>query len=553
MRRLLLAVLSAVILASCQDDDKAGGYGTDIEVKEYFKEELDKTRATLYSLSDEPCLVFPMITDIHYLAETSLRPRLIDETVKKIISLSKDVRFDFLACLGDLTQGNKAMSKTEKEVEHVYDQFAKLGIPFYTCIGNHDTNIYYKVGSTYMKDHVFSTEQLFSLYISDIQGVTWDRSSMAGTNFYKDFPDLNIRCIFLNSNEGDDYGFSDETLDWFVKSMNTERDVYVFSHRNPATSSSYHNQDEMTAVMKNASNFKMLFYGHVHYDCEFTAPFSDKNPILAFAQNSHKCYNHDVGESWPDQAVLPKRVLETSDEECFDVVVIRPQSNRVNLVRVGAGVDREFDLITGMSVGESAQEVVSEDVTVSVDFSAGWPFVESCTAVQDQCNDGEVYTLPFTYTLAGVERTMDMKCVISRGKVDDFKYSYVEPTENGQDGHISFENATVSGDGSTYGLLSIPYVEGMYIKSVSVTHCTPTTSERFNILEGFTTVMDYSPAVYVKKNTIKTWDFPLEGSKGTISPGKGKPTSGLRDYSIRMRSPNIDLKRVSFVYSTTKP
>lgn len=119
--------------------------------------------------------------------------------------------------------------------------------------------------------------------------------------------------------------------------------------------------------------------------------------------------------------------------------------------------------------------------------------------------------------------------------------------------HISFENATVSGDGSTYGLLSIPYVEGMYIKSVSVTHCTPTTSERFNILEGFTTVMDYSPAVYVKKNTIKTWDFPLEGSKGTISPGKGKPTSGLRDYSIRMRSPNIDLKRVSFVYSTTKP
>ena len=552
MRRLLLTLLSVVIVASCQDDNKVSDRG-DLEVKEYFKEELDKTRATLYSLTNEPCLVFPMITDIHYLAETSLRPKLIDETVKNIISLSNDVRFDFLACLGDLTQGNKAMSKTEKEVRHVYDQFRRVGIPFYTCIGNHDTNIYYKVGSTYMKDHVFSLDQLFGLYISDIQGVTYDKSSMGGTNFYKDFPDFNIRCIFLNSNEGDDYGFSDETLAWFEKTMNTERDVYVFSHRNPATSSSYHNQDAMTDVMKNASNFRMLFYGHVHYDCEFTAPFDDRNPILAFAQNAHKCYNHDIGESWPDQAVLPKRQLETPDEECFDIVVISPQSNRVNLVRVGAGVDREFDLLTGMSVGESAQTTVTEDITVTVDFASGWPFVESCAAVADQVDEGEVYTLPVTYTLAGVEHSTDLKYVVSRGKVADFKYSYVEPTEGNQDGYLSFENATVTGDGSTYGLLSIPYIEDMYIKSVSVTHCTPTTSERFNILKGFTTVTDYSPAVYVKKNTIKTWDFPLEGSKGDISPGKGRPTSGLRDYSVRMRSPNIDLKRVSFVYSTTKP
>ena len=61
MKRLLLTLLSVVIVVSCQDDNKVSDRG-DLEVKEYFKEELDKTRATLYSLTNEPCLVFPMIT-----------------------------------------------------------------------------------------------------------------------------------------------------------------------------------------------------------------------------------------------------------------------------------------------------------------------------------------------------------------------------------------------------------------------------------------------------------------------------------------------------------
>ena len=203
MKRILLIALSLVFAISCHDDRNVNGPGiieTNFEVKEYFKEELDKTRATLASLMTEPCLVFPMITDIHYLATTSICPELIDDTVNNMIDLSKDVHFDFLACLGDLTQGNKSMSETEQEVKHVYAQFNKLGIPFYTCIGNHDTNIYYKVGDSYMKDHVFSLNQLFGLYISDIQGVTYDLSSMNGTNFYKDFPEFQIQWFLYRRN-----------------------------------------------------------------------------------------------------------------------------------------------------------------------------------------------------------------------------------------------------------------------------------------------------------------------------------------------------------------
>lgn len=128
-------------------------------VKSYYLDEISKTRASLFALMSEPCIVFPLITDIHYLATTSMRPELIDETVKNMYEISKDIRFDCMISMGDLTQGNKAMDKTEAEVRHVYEQFRKLGVPFYSCVGNHDTNIYYQKDGAYQKDHIFTLNQ----------------------------------------------------------------------------------------------------------------------------------------------------------------------------------------------------------------------------------------------------------------------------------------------------------------------------------------------------------------------------------------------------------
>lgn len=521
-------------------------------VKDYYVEEIEKTKADLRELMTEPCIVFPMITDIHYLATTSDSPRLIDNSISNMLEISKDIRFDFLACLGDLTQGNKPMEETEAEAKYVYNQFRRLGIPYYTSIGNHDTNIYYKVGDTYMKDHVFTCSQLYGLYIRDISDVVYDMSSMCGTNYFKDFYEFKTRLVFLNSNEGDTYGFSDETLAWFTQVMDTDYDVYVFSHRKPGTK--YHNDVQMNEVMKNSESFRMLFFGHVHYDCEFSAPFTETNPYLAFAQRCNKCYQQNFGESWPSQAVLAERKVGTASEDCFDVVVIRPQSQRVNLVRFGGGVDREFNLVTGMSVGESANQAPPEDdVTVTLDFSTGWPFAESCASVDSQFNNGEEYTHVFSYEVDGVKNNKEVRFAVSRGKVAGYSYSYVAPSEGGTDGRLVFDNYEDSSSGNTFGLLSIPYIDGLYLKSVSVVHVSSTSSQRFNIQKGWLTPSEYSEAEYVKKNTIKTWTFPLASNVGTIAPDTGTSTSSLRDYAVRMRSNNISLKKVSFVYTKTKP
>ena len=39
----------------------------------------------------------------------------------------------------------------------------------------------------------------------------------------------------------------------------------------------------------------------------------------------------------------PKRTLGNATEDCFDVVVVRPGSKKINLVRFGAGEDRALE------------------------------------------------------------------------------------------------------------------------------------------------------------------------------------------------------------------
>ena len=519
-------------------------------VKSYYMDEIAKTKASLYSLMNEPCIVFPLITDVHYLATTSLRPELIDVTMNNMIELAKDIRFDCLISMGDIVQGTDPMEETSAEVRHVYEQFRRLGVPLYSCIGNHDTNIYYKIGEVFQKDHVFTLGQLYNLYMRDICGVSYDMAS-SGTNYYKDFPEFNTRFIFLNSNEGDTYGHSDETLAWFRQAMDSERETYIFSHRKCSTTSTYHNDAAMAEIIKNSENFRMFFYGHVHYDCEFATPFAhESTPYLAFAQNAHKCYNHELKDTAPAEAVIPKRVVDTVDEDCFDIVVIRPHSQKVNLVRFGAGVDREFNLKTGRSMGESVASTLPEEISIELDFSKGWPFAEPVTAKEDQFHNGELYTYTYTYDYEGMTKYWDVEFYLSRDKIDGFDYSY-------ENGCLCYNANGLTNSSNSYGIISIPYMRDRYLKSIAVTNDTAD-KKRFTVRKGFNTTpgkKDYTTSFYVAAGKTHTFTFPLTASDNAtlIAPGMGTGASGLKDYALRMRDADTKVSKIVFTYSKTKP
>ena len=320
-------------------DYRTGSDAVSTEVKTYFLNEIEKTKATVKSLMTEPCLVFPLVTDIHYMYSPE-RPESFDDCINNMLELSKYFNFDFVACLGDMIQGNTPQSTSQKYADHILTQFARIDAPFYPCVGNHDDNRYYSSAT-------FTHTQLFMNYIRNTKDVVCDRTSMCGTNYYKDFPELELRCIFLNANTTGQYGYSYDTCNWFDEVVeDSPYRFLVFTHISPAPE---HNlkaslgdipgNTRISETCQNSDKFIMLFSGHNHYDATFTEPF------MACSVNNQKFENNSgYGSSyWPAGAVNPKRTLGNATEDCFDVVVVRPGSKKINLVRFGAGEDRALE------------------------------------------------------------------------------------------------------------------------------------------------------------------------------------------------------------------
>ncbi len=502
-------------------------------VKSYYTDEISKTIASVNNLITEPCLVFPMITDIHYKSSKEC-PDLIDITMENMVALSKDIRFDFFACLGDITDGKLSQDETEQLVRHLYDQFMRVDAPFYPCIGNHDDNRY---------KTAFSHAQLHRIYMRNTLDVMFDKTSMCGTNYYKDFYGLGVRCIFLNANDSGAYGFADETCDWFEQAVKTEYDIYVFSHISPVQAHQYNqvahkNDERIVAAIKGAPTFKMLFNGHSHFDSEFTAPFNDTtNPFLAYSLCCNKFQNGGPDDLWPSQAVRPTREVGTVTEDCFDIVVIRPFSGKVNTVRFGAGYDKEFDVVSGMSVGESAQVNFPDEMTVTLDFTAGWPFFEECAESLSQSSAGEYYR--YIYECENGEFQMNFGIQRSLATdSDEIYYSYT-------DGGLVFGNA--DGPGTTNGIINVPGVAGHYVTSIEITHAT---KARFTIADGTQFVYNASPNNTTSSTVGPTLiNLPVVDDAGeTLVPAVlGNP------YNIRIRNSSLKVTKIVVNYSTTKP
>lgn len=546
-------------------------------VRSYYLDEVEATKAAVYALTDEPCLVFPMVTDIHYLAVTSDVPELIDYTIENMLALQNDINFDCLVCLGDICRGDETKEKTVAAIDHVWEQFRRMELPIYASVGNHDDNRYYK-GDNVSR---FDNNLLYNLMIRDTGEVMFDMSSMNGTNFYRDFPGLGIRLIFLNSNEenaGPDISFSDETLAWFEAAMDTDKDVYVFSHASPVKFSRSEdakypkNGEAMVEVMKEAENFKMFFHGHNHFDCEFTAPFNDTdNPILAFSQNSNKCYNKALGASAPIKAERPQRTPGTVTEDCFDIVVIRPKSGKVNLVRFGAGVDREFSVGTGSSVGESAQLMLPETIEFTVDFMNGTPFNQPIVAAADQVANGETYTVSYPYEVSGVQYSADFEFKV-RGGCDSAAKDYYELNENG----LYFKNVAGTQKSDDYGAIALPAIGGRYLNKVEI-YCTSlvgTAKKRMYM----TTIYEPGKAVHTgvadcavspydanayqfvyelpASSSHKPYAYSKDDAATRIEPGDNCGSIAAyknKSYTIRMREGDLRIEKLVLKYTKTEP
>ena len=352
--KLVIAVIALVVLSITVFPQTLNVLGKSPEKpKSYYLDEIQDTTQKVRALTKEPALVFFLCSDVHYnTVKTDNRLKLdsVTDMTTNMAALKKQIQVDGLICLGDIVDAKPPtkMDETKQQIDYVMKRLQGVGVPLIYSMGNHDDNRYIS-----RKDGtVLTPQQIESMFMRYTLPNKVIDPSMNGLNYYVDYDRLKIRVFVVDSNyqKPEDgfhwsHGFSDNIVAWFGKCLNEVPkgwSVLVLTHRrlvqnkNPGKKWIY-NQMKMVETVNNfianGGTYIATISGHIHRD------YSHSKPFLEFSVAAQKCQNIEAKKG---KALAPERKLNTASEDLWDVLVIRPQSRKINTVRFGAGDDREW-------------------------------------------------------------------------------------------------------------------------------------------------------------------------------------------------------------------
>jgi predicted phosphodiesterase len=317
-------------------------YKTRNRIYDYYTNEMDQTIETVRNCLTEPALVFPVITDIHYLSQSGS----FNHGAENIREFCKRVKVDFVLNLGDNTDGNIDPAYTILRNMFMLDRFTEINAPYYQAIGNHDVN-------GYKSTEKLTPEEIYKSYLSNTHGVRFDMTA-GETNYYKDFDELGIRLIVLDIDHNAGWVYSDNTVTWLRDvALDTKNIVVLAEHMSSIPTQNWNgasvvNGTEVTAVLQafvDGGGKLIQLCGHSHADYYFTTPWLT---IFTVCQKFEKVdvtdpnYSEDIQGNVGD-IVAPDRTEFTASEDAWTVFIIKPVSGKVDAIRFGAGSDMHYD------------------------------------------------------------------------------------------------------------------------------------------------------------------------------------------------------------------
>lgn len=212
----------------------------------------------------------------------------LDYTINKISQI-KDV--DAIIISGDLSNDGSAWS-----YEYIDYCFAKLNIPTYCCVGNHDS-----------KDQMISI-----LSFIKVEPIT----------FIDDW-----KIVFVDSTiKGKGKGYVDEKELSFLKKEISEysENIIVVLHHPPLPSGGWCNKkvlinhDEVREMLTASKNVRLILYGHIH---SFTQ--EEINGVIYHSTSStYYAYNKDL-----------QQYVKADGEEGFSIITIKEGSVLIECIK----------------------------------------------------------------------------------------------------------------------------------------------------------------------------------------------------------------------------
>jgi len=197
-------------------------------------------------------------------------------------------------------------------------------------------------------------------------------------------------------------------------------------------------------------------------------------------------------------------------------------------------------------------EILPDEMTVNLDFTQGWPFVEPCVPADSQLSGGEKYTYRYGYQEGEETHTVDMEFAFNSGVKQTGTYSYDADTDDGNGRALCYKFG--EGTDTGYGYIKFPVIKGKYLKSVALVHRTPIPAGATgNNLNGFYFTLQKggfpshaTPAATstrVKAGEELVIAFPMNGLVSDLG----------QYYCMRVRFKDIEFERITLVYSDKKP
>lgn len=318
-------------------------------VQSCYATELADTIVKARGLITEPCLVFPVVTDIH---RYSSAPQTFDKMIANVTRFCENVKCDFLANLGDLIDGNTTQANSLSYAYDAAKKFQRIGVPYLFVEGNHDNNPYNSAGS--LQGDVFDISQVFKAFYAGVQGVDFHIAEN-GTDWFIDFHGLGVRVVGLNAcnvKKAKNYAYGDTTATWLANvALDTDYTVLLLEHLTSTASQVWNNCHGTNAT--NVNNALKAFVngggelvnlsGHSHLDLAFVTPWlSVMFAAQKFENFSPTSAGYQAISGYIDVMGNPSRTQETASEDCWTVCILKPHSMELDTIRFGAGVDRYF-------------------------------------------------------------------------------------------------------------------------------------------------------------------------------------------------------------------
>lgn len=331
-----------------------------------IKESIERANKKISETRKTDSLVFPVFTDLHTLDYDHEYVKRLTFVLKHI---TEKTECDMVVNLGDnFSMLGRDEHITNTELKNRFERvltaiYEATNLPQINLNGNHDG-----IGTDFFKPDFWNS------IVKGSYGNTFAVYGDEGSYYYIDFEKSNTRCICISIPYDSElecnmptplWKFGEKQLDWLKNvALNTAKDVIILSH--VPFNYQYKGDKETTIDVwdgkKKRTSYISALCGEiedVNKAIEILNNFENKGRLVAvFSGHTHEdalwLYGEGDGIETTENLLHCPQVITTSTclgsgierTLCIsvDVVVWTPSCNRLNIIRIGDGEDREIVL-----------------------------------------------------------------------------------------------------------------------------------------------------------------------------------------------------------------